>query len=146
MNKPHRAFTAVLSALALGACTSTEPIESQFQSPVLGTWAEIVTTGPANASDGRQVIEPTSAGKFNLVFVRTHPAQAPCMGTWSQSGSAYRMTFTSVACFGDGASKPALARELEFELLETSSTRLRFKVTSGVPLAAWQAKLEGGIE
>jgi hypothetical protein len=56
------------------------------------------------------------------------------------------MTFTSVACFSSSASKPVLGNELELELVESSSSRLRFKVPAGAPLAAWQAKLEGGIE
>jgi hypothetical protein len=146
MNKPCRTLAIALNAAALGACTSTEPIQNQVASPLLGTWAEIVTESPANSSDGRQVIERTADGKFKLVFVRTHPNQPPCTGTWSHMGNAYRMAFTSVSCFGSSTTKPAIGREVELELVESSSSRLRFKVPQGTQLAAWQARLEGGIE
>jgi hypothetical protein len=146
VNKPCCILAIALNAVALGACTAPEPIKRQAESPLLGTWAEIVTAAPANSLDGRQVIERTADGKFKLVFVRTHPAQPPCSGTWSHSGTAYRMTFASVACFSSSASKPALGDAVELKLLESSSSRLRFKVPAGVPFAAWQAKLEGGIE
>ena len=147
MNKPFRTLALALNATALGACTSTEPpIKSQPPSPLLGTWAEIVTTEPANSSDGRQMIERTTDGKFKLVFVRTHPRQPPCTGTWSHSGTAYRMVFTSVACFGSNASKPIVGSAIELDLVESSPSRLRFKVPAGAPFATWQARLEGGIE
>jgi hypothetical protein len=56
------------------------------------------------------------------------------------------MIFTSVSCFGSRVNQPEIGKEVEIELLEFTSSRLRFRVPPGEPLASWQAKLEGGIE
>ena len=138
--------TLVAGALTLVACAPTASIKAEAHSPLLGTWAEIITAAPANPIDGRQVIERFSNGTFKLVYVRTHPAQPPCTGTWATTGSTYRAAFTSVACFSAATAKPAVGAQYQFEILESSASRLTFNVPSGVALASWQAKLEGGIE
>lgn len=142
-----KVVSAAVLAVVLGGCAPPVAVETTVPSlHLLGAWAEIITTSPANQIDGRQMIERFANGTFKLVFVKTYPAQPPCTGRWSVSGSTYRMRFTSVTCFSSNASKPALGAELKFELTESSASRLRFNVPDGIPLAAWQAKLEGGIE
>lgn len=142
---PRVALTTAVAA-SLSACTTTPSTQSQAQFPLLGTWAEIVTVGAANPEDGRQVIERFPNGTFKLVFVRTHPAQLFCEGTWKISGSTVLMAFTSIECFSAKASKPVVRTQYQLDILEASATRLKFKIPEGLPLAFWQAKLEGGIE
>lgn len=143
---PRFAQSALL-AVILGGCAPSVTVDTAPPSShLLGTWAEIITTSPANPIDGRQMIERSANGTFRLVFVKTYPAQPACVGRWSVSGATYVMSFSSVTCFSAGASKPAIGVELKLELTESSTRRLRFNVPDGVPLAAWQAKLEGGIE
>ncbi len=145
MGKVLPVLVAVVGAVVLGAC-APRTVQPLMASPLLGTWVEIITAGSANSTDGRQVIERSVDGTFKLVFLKTHPAQLPCTGTWSTSGSRYSMTFTSVSCFSPGAFKPAVGIALALDLVESSESRLRFNVPDGLPLAPWQAKLEGGIE
>jgi len=146
MNQVLWVATGAACTFALSACAPTASIQREPQSALLGTWAEIVTTSPANPTDGRQVIERFANGTFKLVFVKTHPAQPPCTGTWAVSGSAYRLAFTSASCFSSSSSKPEVGAELRMQLVESSPSRLRFYVPNGSPLAPWQAKLEGGIQ
>jgi hypothetical protein len=136
----------VLILATLAACSSAPGPTPGASPALLGTWVEIVNPRPANPVDGRQVIERFSDGRFKLVFVRTHPSKSPCTGHWSLSGTSYRMTFESVSCFSDGTAKPAVGQELTFELLSAEPSRLKFLAPAGVPLAPWQARLEGGIE
>jgi hypothetical protein len=135
----------VLMLGVLAACSA--PGLAPGASPtLLGTWAEIVTSQPANAVDGRQVVERLSDGSFKIVFVKTHPSQPPCTGRWSLSGTSYQVIFESVSCFSNGTPKPDIGKELTLELLSAEPSRLKFVVPAGAPLASWQARLEGGIE
>ena len=143
-----RTPVVVCLVLLLGdfaGCSSPPGPLPEATRALLGTWAEVVTSQPANPVDGRQVIERFADGRFTLVFVRTHLSKPPCTGRWGLSGVSYRMTFESVSCFSESNAKPAIGQELVFELLSAEPTRLRFLVPTGVPLAPWQARLEGGI-
>jgi len=141
-------FALSLVSAMLGACTQAASTMNTPSTAFVGTWAEIVASGPANPTDGRQVIERFVDGQFKLVFVKTHASRPACTGRWSvsESGSVYRMTFASTGCFSQDAEKPPKDTELQFEVLSAEPARLKFKVPSGSPLALWQARLEGGIE
>ena len=143
MRTPVVACSVLLGAFA--GCSSPPSPLPEASRALLGTWAEVVTSQPANPVDGRQVIERFAEGRFTLVFVRTHLSRPSCTGRWGLSGVSYRMTFESVSCFSESAAKPAIGQELAFELISAEPPRLRFLVPAGVPLAPWQARLEGGI-
>jgi hypothetical protein len=143
--------TTVISCLVpmfavLAACSDARGQAPKASPALLGAWAEIVTSQPANSVDGRQIVERSSDGRFKLVFVRTRSSKPPCTGHWSSSGTSYRMIFESVSCFSDDTPKPTIGKELAFDILSAEPTRLKFAVPAGVPLAPWQARLEGGIE
>jgi len=132
----------------LAACSQTGNTPPGPSGALVGTWAEIVASKPANPTDGRQVIERFIDGRFKLVFVKTHASHAPCTGRWSvnESGSVYLMTFLSTDCFSQGAEAPSKGAEIQFEILSVEPARLRFKGPLRSPLAPWQERIEGGIE
>jgi hypothetical protein len=137
-----------LASAMLAACSQTGNTPRGPSGALVGTWAEIVASQPANPTDGRQVIARFIDGRFKLVFVKTHASHAPCTGRWSvnESGSIYRVTFLSIDCFSQNTEAPAKGAEIRFEILSAEPARLRFKVPLGSPLAPWQARIEGGIE
>jgi hypothetical protein len=141
----HTVLAISLTLAVLGGCAGKP---KEVPSAYVGTWAEIVSSQPANLVDGRQAIERFGDGQFKLVFFKSYASRQPCTGQWSvnEAEHLYRLTFASVACFGDVNNKPAVGEELTFEILSVEPNRLRLKATAGSLLALWQARLEGGIE
>jgi hypothetical protein len=141
----HTVFSIIFAFAVLGGCAS---IPTEVRSPYVGTWVEIISSQPANLVDGRQAIERFNDGRFKLVFLKSYTSRPPCTGQWSlnEADRLYRLTFTSVSCFGEVTNKPVIGEELKFEVLSVEPTRLRFKTLVGSPIASWQARLEGGID
>ena len=141
----HTVLAITLTLAVLGGCAG-KPQEAA--SGYVGAWAEIVSSQPANPVDGRQAIERFGDGRFKLVFFKSYASRPPCTGQWSvnEAEHRYRITFASVACFGDISNKPTIGEELTFEILSVEPNRLRFKTAGSSLLALWQARLEGGIE
>jgi len=141
----HTVLAISLALAVLGGCAS-KPKEAP--SVYVGTWVEIVSSQPANPVDGRQAIERFWDGRFKLVFFKSYASRQPCTGQWSvnEAEHLYRLTFATVACFGDISNKPTIGEELTFEILSAEPNRLRFKTAGSSLLVLWQARLEGGIE
>jgi hypothetical protein len=75
MKKVLLANLAVALIAIFGGCASPIGNESAARPLLLGTWAEIVSSSPANPTDGRQIIERLGNGTFKMIFVKTYPAK-----------------------------------------------------------------------